>query len=154
MRSGAVLQHAGDDHPGAVFDAKSFCQIGGQFIGLDANPAARYLPVFQNVLHHSFGGCHGNSKTDAHVATRARINRGVDAHQVAQGVNQGATRITWVDGGVCLNKVFKGVDAQLVAPQCADDAAGDSLAHAKGVANGQHLVTHLQGIGIAQHDHR
>ncbi len=38
--SGAGFQHAGDDDALAGFDAKSFCQLGGQFIGLYANPAS------------------------------------------------------------------------------------------------------------------
>ena len=51
-----------------------------------------------------------------------------------------------------MDKVFKGVDAQLVAPQGADNAAGNGLPHAKRVANGQNLITHLHGIGVAQHN--
>ena len=70
------------------------------------------------------------------------------------GVDQCSTRVARVDGGVGLDEVLKGVDAELVAPQCTDNAAGHRLPHAEGVANGQHLVADLQGVGAAQHDHR
>jgi len=52
------------------------------------------------------------------------------------------------------NEVLEGVDTELVASERADDAAGDGLTDAEGVADGQHLVAHLQVVGIAQHDHR
>ncbi len=73
--------------------------------------------------------------------------------QVAVHIHQRAARVAGVDGGVGLDEVLKGVDAQLAAAQRADDAAGHRLAHAKGVANGQHLVAHGQGVGVAQRDH-
>ena len=95
----------------------------------------------------------GNGEADAHAAARARVDRGVDAFEVAVDVDQRAARIAGVDGGVGLDEVLEGVDAQLVAPQRRDDAAGDGLADAEGVADGQHLVAHLQGVGVAQHDH-
>jgi hypothetical protein len=96
----------------------------------------------------------GNGEADAHAAARARVDRGVDAHQVAVDVDQRAARVAGVDGGVGLDEVLEGVDAQLVAAQRADDAAGDRLAHAEGVADGQHLVAHLQRVGVAQRDDR
>jgi hypothetical protein len=38
-------------------------------------------------------------------------------------------------------------------PQGTDDATRHSLADTERVANGQHMVAHGQGIGVAQHDH-
>ena len=73
---------------------------------------------------------------------------------MAGGVNQRAARIAGVDGGVGLDEILEGIDAELVAPECADNAARHRLPDTKGVADGQHLVTHLQRVGVAQHDHR
>ena len=51
-----------------------------------------------------------------------------------------------------MNEIFKGVDAQLLAPQGAHNARGHGLTHAKGIANGQYGVAHLQTFHLAQHD--
>ena len=68
-------------------------------------------------------------------------------------IDQGPARVAGVDGGIGLNEVFKGIDAQVAAPQSTDDAAGDGLAHTKWIANGQHLVAHGDVVRVAQGHH-
>ena len=99
------------------------------------------------------GNAHGNGKSDAHTATRFGINGGVDAQQIALHIHQGAARIARVDGCVGLYEVFKGVDAQLVAPQCRHDATGNSLPHTKRVAYGQNNIANLKLLGAVHHHH-
>ena len=149
----AILQHAGDDHARSGFHAKGFGQLGREFAGLHANPAARHLAVFHDTVEHQPGGGDRDGKANAHVAARARVDGCVDAQQVAMDIHQCASRVAGVDGCVGLDEILEGVDAQLAAPQCADDAAGYGLAHAKRVANGQHLIAHRKLVRVAQHDH-
>ena len=96
------------------------------------------------------GGGHRHCKANAHVAARAGIYGGVDAHQQAIGIYQRATRIAGVNGGIGLNEILKGVDAQLFATQRAHNARGDGLTDAKGIANGQNGIAHLQGFHLTQ----
>ena len=133
-------------------DAKGLGDFGRQVVGLHADPAACDLPIAHNALEHLLGRGHRDSKANAQIAARARINRRVNAQQMPLAVHQRAARVAGVDGRVGLDEILKSVDA-LVAPQRADDAAGHGLAHAKRVANGQHLVADLRFVRIAQHHH-
>jgi len=150
----AVLQHAGDDHARVGLHAEGLGQLGREVARLDADPAAAHLAFLHDALEHDLGHRHGDGEADAHAAARARIDRGVDAQQVAVDVDQRAARVAGVDGRVGLDEVLEVVDAELVAAQRRDDAAGHGLADAEGIADGQHLVAHLQFVGAAQHDHR
>ena len=148
------MQHAGDDHTFLDLNAKGLREFGRQVVGLHADPTARDQPILHNALHHQLGGGHGNGKPDAHAAARSRINGRIDAQQIAIGVHQRTARIARIDGGVGLDEILERVDAELIASQRADDAPGDGLSDAKRVADGQHLVPHLQCVGVAQHNDR
>ncbi len=152
MRRRAVAQHASDEHALAGLQVEGLGDLGREVTRLDTDPAPRDTAFADQAVHHLPGGGNGDGKTDAHVAARAGVDGRVDADQVAIGVDQRSARVARVDGRVGLDEVLEGVDAQLVAPQSADDAAGHGLADTKGVADGQHRVAHLQGLGIAQGD--
>src|SRR5690606_32221509 len=107
-----------------------------------------------DAFHHLPRRGNRNGEAYAHAAAGARVDGGVDAQQVAMDIDQRTTRIARVDGRIRLDEIFKGVDPQFAAPQRGDDAAGDRLPHAKGIAYGQHAVAHGQLVRIAQHDHR
>ena len=133
-------------------ELESFDQFGIELLRLDANPAARDLSIFHNTFQNLLGGRYGNGKSNAHGAARARVDRGVDAQQVAVHIDQRAAGIAGIDRCIGLDKILEGVDTQLVASQRAHDAAGHSLTDAKRVANGQHGVAHHQRIGVAEHN--
>jgi hypothetical protein len=63
------------------------------------------------------GGRDGNRKADADRAAGLRIDRRIDAEQVAVGVDQRAARVAEVDRGIGLDEVLEMVDVQVVAPQ-------------------------------------
>ena len=104
-------------------------------------------------MHDLLGRRDRDGKANAHAAARPGINGRVDAHQVAIHIHQCTARVAGVDGSIGLDEVFERVDAQLAAAQGADDARCHGLAHAKGVANGQHHIAYLQVLGLSQHNH-
>ena len=71
---------------------------------------------------------------------------------MAQGIEQGATGIARVDGGVGLdNPADFAIAGRLNFPaQCADDAGGERGIQAEGIADGQYLAAHRQLRGISQ----
>ncbi|KFJ51145.1 hypothetical protein DK45_2 [Bordetella bronchiseptica] len=58
------------------------------------------------------------------------------------GVDQRAARIAGIDRRVGLDEILIGIDTQAIAPQRRHDALRSGLAHAEGVADGQHHVAH------------
>ena len=112
------------------------------------------MAVGDDAVEHMLGGAGWRGKTDAHIATGTRIDRGIDADQVAVDVDQGTARIARIDRGIGLDEVFEGVDAQLAAAQRTDDATGHGLADAKRIADRQYRIAYLQAFRIAQRDCR
>ena len=110
------MQNTGDDDALGLLDAKRLSQVCIQLNGLDPNPAARDLAIAHQAFEYLPRCVDGNGESNPHIAARARINRGVDAQQTAVHIDQCATRVSWVDSCVGLDKVLEGVDAKLVAP--------------------------------------
>ena len=151
----AAAQHAGDDARRDFLPRpKRFGQLGRDVLRLDADPAAHDLAGADDRLHHRLRGRDRNRKADAERAAAARIDRGIDAEQVAVGVDQRAARIAGIDRGVGLDEVLEGVDAEVVAAERRDDAHGDGLADAERVADRQHDVADLRLFGVAERDRR
>src|SRR5258708_5385001 len=113
---------------------------------------ARHAAALHDLVEHHLGGRYRNGEADAHRAARAREDRGIDADEIARGVDQRAAGIARVDGGIGLDEVLEGVDAQARAPERRDDAAGDRLPDAKWIADGEHHVADAQGYRRAQAD--
>ncbi len=96
----------------------------------------------------------GNGEADAHAAAGARIDRRIDAHEPAPGVDQRAAGIAGVDGGVGLNEEPVVVDADVGARQRRDDALRHALADAEGIAERDDEIADLYRVGIAERDGR
>ncbi len=94
------------------------------------------------------------SKTDAERPARSRVDRGIDADQIARGVDERPARIAGIDRRVGLDEVLERIDAELAAPECGYDSHGHGLADTEGVADREHHVSHAQRIGVAEHDRR
>ena len=148
------LDHAGDQHPLRHREVERLGDLGREIARLDADPAARDLAVLDQAVHHLAGGGHRNGEADPEAAAAARVDRGVDAEQVAVDVDQRAARIAGVDRRVGLDEVLEDVDAERVAAERADDAGGHRLADAERIADRQHDVADLQPVGVAEGDHR
>src|ERR1035437_7999405 len=76
------------------------------------------------------------------------LGRAVGGHVA----DQRAARVAGVDRRIGLNEVLVVFDSEIGAALSADDAHGDGLADAEGIADGQHVVAHLHLIGIANGD--
>jgi len=76
------------------------------------------------------------------------------AEQIAVGVHQCATGIARIDGGIGLDEVLEGVDAEMIAAQRRDDAHGHGLADAERIADCQHHITDRCLINLRQRDGR
>ena len=126
---------------------------GRHFLSHHAEVGAGHLAVLDDLVHHVARHTDRNGKTDALVAFRSiGQDGGVDADQLAAVIHQRSARVAGVDRRIGLNEVFVVLDAQIGAAGSADDAHGDSFADSKGIADGQHVVAHLNFIGIANGD--
>src|SRR3989338_6173279 len=148
----AVADDFGDQHTLGAAKLEGFGQFRSQFLHPRADPAARHGAALDDLLHGLFDDAGGNGETDAERAAIRRIDRAVDADQVAAHVHQRAAGIAWVDRGVGLDETLKGVQPQMIALECADDANGDSLPHAERVADGEHHIAHLRLLRVTEGD--
>ena len=121
--------------------------------GHDADPAAHHASLGEDLVHHAAHEVHRDRETDAFHAEILREHRGVDADQLAVGIDQRATGVAHVDGRVGLDEVLEGRDAELAAARRADDALRDRLRQADGIADGEHDVADAQPVGMPErHD--
>ena len=120
----------------------------------DADPAADHAAVIEDVLHDAAGQIHRNRKADALDADVAAValveHRGIDADQLAARIDQRAAGIAGIDGGIGLNEILEGGDAELTAAGGADDAMGHGLRQPERIADRQHRIADLQLIGAAR----
>ncbi len=72
------------------------------------------------------------------IAAALAVDGGVDAHELALGVDECPSGVPRVDGGVCLDEVFVPGDAEVVSPHGADDTEGDRLIQLKRIPDRQH----------------
>ncbi len=105
-------------------------------------------------LHHFQCQLHRYREADALGTARLGNDGGIDADQVAAGIHQRAARVAAVDRRIGLDEILVGVQAQLIAAGGADDAHGDGLADAEGVADRQGDVADAYAIGMAERDGR
>jgi len=106
------------------------------------------------LLGHRTGLIHRNGKAQARPRTGA--HQGVDANDLAVGVQQRTTGIARVNCRIRLNQLQTLIgdpQGRRVAVEAADDPEGDGLIQSKGIAHGDDPLPHLQGIGIAQGGH-
>src|ERR1051326_711777 len=148
--------HARDRYALEAGIAKPAGDIGSDFLGKNTHETARYLAVFQNLVHDVAGQVDGNRETDTLIAAAlAGENGGVDTDQFAMCVDQGAARVAGVNGGVGLDEIFELLDGTAeAAAGRAHDSHRDRLAHAKGVANCQYDIADLRTRGIAKRQDR
>ena len=98
--------------------------------------------MFYNLLHHLEYQVNRDSEADTQVAAGLAVDGGVNADDFTTGVNQRATGVSRIDRGIGLNKVLIGIEPHPVSAGGADNALGDGLADAEGIADGQRNITH------------
>ena len=140
--------------PVGVLELELFGQGGGDVLDHDAEVAAGDVAVLDEAVHDVAGEVGGDGEADALVAAGAAEDGGVDADEAALDVHERAAGVAGVDGGVGLDEVLIVLDAEVAAARGADDAGGDGLADAEGVADGQHDVADLHLVAVGHRDDR
>jgi len=79
-----------DQYPLGATQPEGFSQLRGQFLHAGADPAARHRAALDDLLHGLLGDAGGNGETDAERTAIWRIDRTVDADQVAVDIHQRA----------------------------------------------------------------
>ena len=99
-------------------------KVRGELLRFDAEPTSRHLSVTDDLLEHVLGDRYGNREADALRSAALRIDDTVDADQIAAGIDQRTAGIAGVDGGVGLDEVLEGTDAQMISTQRAHNSVG------------------------------
>ena len=143
---------------GAGVDRKLvlFGDAGGNSKVIDAKEGAGGGAGFEKLGEHAFDARDG----DGEAEIVARAGGGIDTDDFACGVDERATGVAGVDGGVGLNKVGKifvgrigGVGGGDGAAGAGDDAGGDGVGElTESVTDGDNLLTDGNGFGIAEFD--
>ena len=89
-----------------------------------------------------------HGKPDALISTGLGKDGGIDADQFAVGIDQGAARVSGVDGGIGLDKVFILRNPHLAATQGAHNTKRHGGIQAKGIPDRQHIFPDLQLRGV------
>src|SRR5882762_6666362 len=110
------------------------------------NPA-----VGHQVVGDALRAVDGNGEADAGGGAAGRVNGGIDADDFAARIDERATGIAAVDGGVGLNGFVDegGLAGLHGAANGADYAGGERALEAEGIADGENLLADLQTGGIA-----
>ena len=96
----------------------------------------------------------GNGEADPHAAAGTRIDRRIDADQLAVEIDQRAAGIAGIDGGVGLDEEAVVADSDLRARKRGNYALSDRLADGERVADGDDKVTDFERVRIAKLEHR
>ena len=100
-----------------VLDGGGADRAGDPRQRLDADPAAGDRAAGDDLFEHTARDRHRDREPDAERAARARVDRGVDADQMAGAVDQRAARVAGVDRGVGLDEVLERRQPEPVAPE-------------------------------------
>src|SRR5499427_3555480 len=128
-----------DDGTFGLLHAEAVRNIRGHRLYAYANPPAGHVAVILQLRHHHLCGVGWDIETDAHRAPRRRVDRGVDADDVAVDVEGRSAGVAFVDRGVDLDEVVirTGPD---VAAACRNDAGRHRVAEAEWIADRNHPV--------------
>ena len=113
--------------------------------------------VLADVAHHFLYDTGRHCKTVARIRTGLRSDGGVDAHQLAAGVNQRTAGVAWIDCRVGLDERLnlhlrvKDIDVTRLGGH---DTCRDSRSEVERIADGEHPFADAQFIGVAHQDDR
>jgi len=146
---GTVVGDVGDDGSPVARQLERFGQGGRDGLGNDADLAASNPTEFANLFIHGADDVGRGGEADAFVATALGQDEGVDANEVAVGVDEGSAAVAGIDGGVGL-EVDHGVIGPDLTGDGADDAHGDRIFEAEGAAEGEDDLALADFVGIAE----
>ena len=105
---------------------------------------AVFLQVVNDLCHD---GCR-NGKTISGVGAGFREQHGIDADELAFGVDKSATRVAFVDGGIGLNETLNAIGTEC-AGFGADDAGCHRVVESERITHGDDPFSHLEIVGVA-----
>ena len=108
VSAGPSVTTSATSAPLASVEPERLRDLGRDLLDHHAEPAARDLPLSVSCGTISFARFDRDGEADADVAAGAAEDRGVDADDLAAQVQQRATRVARIDGGVGLNEVVVG----------------------------------------------
>src|SRR5438034_10879214 len=120
-------------------EAEAVGDVGGDGLDLDADPAAADRALVLELGNYILDGRCRDRERDADAAAGRRIDRRVDAHHLAFGVEGRATGVALVHGRVDLDEIVVRTAAD-VAAAGRDDAGGHGAAEAERVTDREHPI--------------
>src|SRR5205823_4284793 len=140
--------------PARLLQAETLREVFRHALHVDAELPAPHLALVDELLGDRARHVRGDGEAYADVAARRRKYLRVDADEVARRVDERAAGVALVDGRVRLQEVFEAAVTQARVPTLrADDAGGDGLPDAEGVADGEHDVADANLVGVAEREH-
>ena len=143
---GAIGFDVGDDGAGGNGEREGGDEGGVKVLEDDADFAAVDVAFGAELLDDIANEGGGDGEAEAFVAAGLRKDERIDADEAAFGIDEGAAAVAGVDGGVGLD-VAEGIRVADVAGDGADDAEGDGVAKAKGIADGEDEVALAEAGG-------
>ncbi len=116
---------------------------------MHAKPTTPRLAEFFQLIDDRNNCRGGSSEADPDRAAARRQDRRIDTDHLARHVEQGSTRIAFVDRRIGLKIIVVGTRLD-VAVAGRDDARGDRAAKPKGVADGDHPIAHAHRFAVAE----
>src|SRR2546427_11106371 len=122
-----------------LLEAEAVGDVGGDGLDLDADPAAANGALVLELGNYIIDGRCRDRERDADAAAGGRIDRRVDAHHLAFGVEGRATGVARVNGRVDLDEIVVRTAAD-VAAAGRDDAGGHGAAETERITDREHPI--------------
>src|SRR4030067_515532 len=112
-----------------LFHLKLFCHLRGEILYTNSKPGSDHLALFDEITQDLFGHINGNGKSYA----CARLDdHGINSNHLSVDIDQRASAIARIDGGIGLNEIFISSRSQTRPAFCTDDSHGHGMLQAKG----------------------
>ncbi|MFM1943697.1 MAG: hypothetical protein RI897_2679 [Verrucomicrobiota bacterium] len=147
---GAIAGDFGDEGAEVIFEAERFGEVGGEVLDIDPEEAAAHFACIDDLVEDGADEVGWDGEADAVVAAGLAEDGGIDSDEAALGIDESAAGITGIDGGIGLDEVLVVFDSHTSAADCADDALGDRLADAEGVADGEDDIADEDEVTIGE----
>src|ERR1035438_7403739 len=143
--------HALDQQTALVGQSQFVGRVARDVYGLNPQVRPGHASLRLKLIQHRFSAVDGQREADPDVSLRPVDGR-VDADYGAVRIQQRAAAVAWIDRRIGLNHVLQTAPFLRLqgTPQGTDHPGGQRASKSKRIANGQHLLSHLQAVGIAQ----
>src|SRR5690606_20213702 len=115
-------------------------------VEVDAEAGSRDASVADELRDDAADRVDGDREADARARARGAVDGGVHADEPPRAVEERPARVAGVDGRVRLDHALDGAVAHRhdLAPEAADDARGERVVEAEGIADGEDVLSDEQ----------